>query len=81
MGPTSAEGVRDRHRAIVEGVMNAPNQGFDELFDRLFPVIAHTVVRIVDDRAEAEDVAAGSCGPWASCVGVRRDGPSGPVWR
>jgi RNA polymerase sigma-70 factor, ECF subfamily len=38
--------------------MNAPNQGFDELFNRLFPVIARTVVRIVDDRAEAEDVAA-----------------------
>jgi RNA polymerase sigma factor (sigma-70 family) len=36
--------------------MNAPNKGFDELFDRLFPVIARTVVRIVDDRAEAEDV-------------------------
>lgn len=38
--------------------MNVPNQGFDELFDRLFPVIARTVVRIVDDRAEAEDVTA-----------------------
>ena len=38
--------------------MNDPSQGFDELFDRLFPVIARTVVRIVDDRAEAEDIAA-----------------------
>jgi RNA polymerase sigma-70 factor (ECF subfamily) len=38
--------------------MNAANQGFDELFDRLFPVIARTVVRIVDDRAEAEDLTA-----------------------
>lgn len=38
--------------------MNDPNQGFDELFDRLFPVVARTVVRIVDDRAEAEDIAA-----------------------
>jgi RNA polymerase sigma factor (sigma-70 family) len=38
--------------------MNAPDQGFDELFGRLFPVIARTVARIVNDRAEAEDVTA-----------------------
>jgi RNA polymerase sigma factor (sigma-70 family) len=38
--------------------MNAPNAGFDELFGRLFPVIARTVVRIVEDRDEAKDVTA-----------------------
>jgi RNA polymerase sigma-70 factor (ECF subfamily) len=38
--------------------MNASDEDFDELFDRLFPVIARTVLRIVGDRAEAEDLTA-----------------------